>query len=67
MLIAPRAPATFSLEQIVQLFALACEPPEDYGRPISEWTGHELADEMRQAGDCRNYIAASCQTTTSRS
>lgn len=46
----PGAPATFSLEQIVQLFALACEPPEDYGRPISEWTGHELADEMRRQG-----------------
>ncbi len=29
------APATFSLEQILQLFALACEPPEIYGRSIS--------------------------------
>ena len=40
------APATFSLEQILQLFALACEPPETYGRPISHWTARELAEEM---------------------
>jgi len=40
------APATFSLEQILQLFAIACEKPESYGRPISHWTARELADEM---------------------
>lgn len=28
------------------LFALACSPPEDYGRPISHWTPRELADEI---------------------
>lgn len=49
---APRSggPATFSLEQIVQLFAMACEPPETYGRPISHWTSRELADEMINQG-----------------
>lgn len=31
----PGAPATFSLEQITQLYALACSPPKQYGRPIS--------------------------------
>jgi putative transposase len=36
------APATFSLEQIVQLFAIACEKPEVYERPISQWTAREL-------------------------
>lgn len=40
------APATFSLEQVVQLFALACEKPEVYARPISQWTSRELADEL---------------------
>lgn len=40
------APATFSLEQIVQLFAIACEKPEVYDRPISQWTARELADEL---------------------
>jgi putative transposase len=46
----PGGPATFSLEQILQLFALACEKPEDYGRPISHWTAWELADEMAKQG-----------------
>jgi transposase len=39
-------PATFSLEQLTQLYALACEPPQKYGRPISHWTARELADEL---------------------
>ena len=43
-------PATFSLEQILQLFAIACEKPETYGRPISHWTARELADEMAKQG-----------------
>jgi putative transposase len=40
------APAKFELEQIIQLFKLACDNPEDYQRPISEWTNRELADEL---------------------
>lgn len=44
------APATFSLEQILQLFAMACEKPEIYGRPISHWTARELASEMVKQG-----------------
>ena len=39
-------PPTFSLEQITELYALACAPPEQYGRPISHWTPQELADEL---------------------
>ena len=31
------APVKFSMEQVIELFALACSPPEDYGRPISHW------------------------------
>lgn len=46
----PGAPATFSLEQILQLFAIACEKPETYGRPISHWTPRELALEMVKQG-----------------
>jgi putative transposase len=41
----PGAPATFSAEQWCQIIALACEPPEAAGRPISHWTPRELADE----------------------
>jgi putative transposase len=44
------SPATFSLEQILQLFALACERPEVYGLPISDWTARELAEEMINQG-----------------
>lgn len=46
----PGAPAKFSLEQQVQLMALACEDPGLSGRPISEWTGRELADELVKRG-----------------
>lgn len=42
----PGGPATFTPEQTLQLFALACEKPEESKRPISHWTARELADEM---------------------
>ncbi|MUL37749.1 helix-turn-helix domain-containing protein [Gloeocapsopsis dulcis] len=49
---APRVggPMTFSLEQILQLLAIACEKPEAYGRPISHWTARELASEVVKQG-----------------
>jgi len=34
------------MEQVVELFALACIEPSNYGRAISHWTERELADEM---------------------
>ena len=40
------APTQFTTEQVLQLFTLACESPEKYGRPISHWTSRELAQEM---------------------
>jgi putative transposase len=43
-------PAKFSMEQVVELFALACSDPKDYGRPISDWTARELAAEMEKQG-----------------
>jgi putative transposase len=46
----PGGPATFTLEQILQLFALACENPADSRRPTSHWTPQELADEMMKRG-----------------
>lgn len=46
----PGAPATFSAEPWCQIIALACEPPEASGRPISHWTPRELAEEARQRG-----------------
>jgi len=39
-------PATFEPEQICQIIALACEPPEASDRPVTHWTHAELADEV---------------------
>jgi putative transposase len=49
---APRSgkPVTISAEQVCQIVALACEAPERAGRPISQWTGREIADEIKQRG-----------------
>jgi putative transposase len=44
----PGGPATFTAEQIVQIVAVACEPPSKSGRPISHWTHAELADEVKK-------------------
>ena len=43
-------PVKFSIEQVIELFALACSPPSDYGRPISHWTPRELTDEIMKQG-----------------
>lgn len=37
------APVTFSIEQVVQIVALACEEPQASGLPITDWTPRELA------------------------
>ena len=44
---APRsgAPTRIAAEALCQIMALACRPPEEVGRPITEWTARELADE----------------------
>ena len=40
----------FTAEQVTQVLAVACEPADQSGRPINEWTGRELADELVQRG-----------------
>jgi putative transposase len=49
---APRSgtPARITAEQICRIVALACEAPGQSGRPISEWTGREIADEVVRRG-----------------
>lgn len=42
----PGGPATFGVEQIGEIVAVACELPGSSGRPISHWTPRELADEV---------------------
>jgi putative transposase len=46
----PGAPATFTLEQFMQIMALACEKPEAADRPVSTWTPRELADGATKRG-----------------
>jgi transposase len=46
----PGAPARLTPEQVCQIIALACELPATTGRPISQWTGRELADEVVRRG-----------------
>src|SRR5438067_13870567 len=40
----------FSSEQRCQMAALACEAPAQAGRPISQWTGPGIGDEMKARG-----------------
>jgi len=49
---APRSgkPVTIGPEQVCQIVTLACEAPEKSGRPISQWTGREIADEIIARG-----------------
>ena len=42
----PGAPPKITADQRCQMEALACEAPEQYGRPINQWTGREIADEL---------------------
>jgi len=46
----PGAPARITADQRCQIEALACEQPEKAGRPISHWTGREIADEIIKRG-----------------
>lgn len=46
----PGAPARITADQVSQIVALACEKPEESERPITHWTGREIADEIIQRG-----------------
>jgi putative transposase len=50
----PGKPRTITAEQECQIIALACESPQQEGdsaqRPISQWTGREIADEIERRG-----------------
>ncbi len=49
---APRAggPCRITAEQVCRITALACEAPAGSARPISQWSGREIADEAIQRG-----------------
>jgi len=44
----PGRKSQITAEQICQLIAMACEQPKE--RPISQWTGREIADEAMARG-----------------
>jgi putative transposase len=44
----PGAPGRITADQRCQIEALACEAPEEAGRPITNWTAREIADEIMQ-------------------
>ena len=46
---APRSgkPVRITDEQVCQIVELACEAPARSGRPISQWSAREIADEVR--------------------
>ena len=49
---APRSggPPKFSPEQLCSIIALACEPPENSGLPVSHWTPETIAAESIKRG-----------------
>ncbi len=49
---APRSgtPARITAEQVCQIVALACAAPATAGRPISQWSSREIADEIVTRG-----------------
>lgn len=42
--------AEIRAEQVCQILALACEAPTRSGRPITQWTGREIAEEIVHRG-----------------
>ena len=46
----PGAPVHIGAEQVCAIIALACEAPTLSGRPISQWTGREIADAIIRRG-----------------
>ena len=46
----PGKPVRIPGDQVAKIVAVACEPPADAKRPVSQWTSRELADEIKQRG-----------------
>ncbi len=46
----PGGPCRITAEQVCRLTALACEAPAASNRPLSQWSGPELADEAVKRG-----------------
>jgi putative transposase len=44
----PGRPSEITAQHVCQMVAMACEQPKE--RPISHWTGREIADEVKRRG-----------------
>jgi putative transposase len=44
------SPGKFTAEEVAAILAVACEPPEDSGRPVTHWTPRELREEVVKRG-----------------
>jgi putative transposase len=65
-------PAKYTPEQICAIVAIACERPEDSGRPITHWTQREIAEEAIKRGVVEyvsqraiGHFLKKCRPTTS--
>lgn len=52
------APDTFTPEQKCRIVSIACEKPEVYEKPITQWTNKELADETIRQGIVRSISSS---------
>lgn len=57
---APRSgsPGKFSAASVCDILAVACEPPENSDRPVSQWTRDELREEVIKRGIVENISAS---------
>ena len=46
----PGRPLQISDAQVCQIVRIGCEAPAGSGRPITEWSGREIADEAKRRG-----------------
>jgi putative transposase len=63
----PGAPPQITADQRCQIEALACEDPEDSKRPISHWTGREIAEEIMNRGIIEQISARHARRLLKRS
>jgi putative transposase len=57
----PGRKARITAEQVCEIMALACEKPAESKRPISQWSGSELADEIMRRGIVESISARHAQ------
>jgi transposase len=46
----PGAPSHITADHLCQIEQMACQAPEQAGRPISQWASREIADELMRQG-----------------